>query len=113
MDEITKTEKLCELLLIQAGMVADGKLSHARRDKALVRLSQTMFELARPSFDGAKLSEALRGSCTEAPDVGSSAAFMEAAGQIYVNGVFDVARLSTLYFVGAPKIIGVAPDRKK
>lgn len=102
---MTRTEELFARLLLQAQMAADQKLLHARRAEALVRLSQTMFEIARPSFDGTKLSEALRGACVIEPDVGSSAAYEEGKRQLYVNGTFDLGRLSALYFVGSPKVI--------
>lgn len=100
---MTRTEELFARLLLQAQMAADQKLPHARRSEALVRLSQTMFEIARPSFDGQKLSEALRGSCINEPDVGSSAVYGHDG--LYVNGTFDLAKLSALYFVGSPKVI--------
>lgn len=100
---MTRTEELFERLLLQAQIAADRTQSHAKREYALRRLSQTMFEITRPSFDGPKLSEALRGSCINEPDVGNSAVY--GYDGLYVNGTFDLAKLSALYFVGSPKVI--------
>ena len=99
----TKTEELFQKLVLQAQMAADTTLAHSKRSAAFVRLSQTMFEIARPSFDGGKLSEALRGACIAEPDQGHSAVW--GYDGLYVNGTFDLAKLSALYFVGTPKVI--------
>lgn len=101
----TRTEELHELLLLQAQQVADKKLHPKKRHHALVRLSQTMFELTRPSFDGSRLAKAMRLACVIEPDFGSSAVYEESTGQLHVFGGFDLGRLSQLYFVGEAKVV--------
>lgn len=104
---MTRDEILRKRLLLQAEIVANENASKRVRGMALVRLSQTMFDLARPLFDGAKLSKALRGSCTVEPDMGSSAVYIADERKLQVFGEFDLVRLSQLYFTQTQQTITV------
>lgn len=98
----TKTDAMCTRLIIQAELARHAK-NGKERSEALARLSQTLFNIARPKFDKEKLTKAFRESCVEGPDYGSPVAL---EGKImHANGSFDLDVLSHLYFIEAPATI--------
>ena len=106
----TRTDALCTRLIIQSE-IARWAHNAAERSQALMRLSQTLFNITRPKFHKQKLIDALKRSCIEQPDYGSAVA---AEGKkLYLNGTFDLDMLSHAYFAEAAITIeGKVVDEK-
>lgn len=93
---------LCKRLLIQAETACTTK-SAKQRAYVLMRISHTLFAIARPKFDSNRLVQALRTACLEAPEFGDPV--VREGGRIHLNGSFSLEKLSNAYFVEAPTTI--------